>query len=134
VTPHDLPPLALSIRQPWAWAIIFAGKDIENRNWKQNYLLDRRGRVAVHAPHTISQFGYEAARRFMAGMGIECPAAIDLPRAGIIGSVEVVDVVDESNSRWFFGPRGLVLKDPLPHPFISALGALGYFKWEARHE
>ena len=25
----DLPELALSVRQPWAWAIIYAGKDIE---------------------------------------------------------------------------------------------------------
>lgn len=29
----ELPPLALSVRQPWAWAIIYAGKDIENRLW-----------------------------------------------------------------------------------------------------
>ncbi len=26
------PMLALSIRQPWAWAIIHAGKDVENRS------------------------------------------------------------------------------------------------------
>ena len=25
---------ALSIRQPWAWLILHAGKDIENRDWK----------------------------------------------------------------------------------------------------
>ena len=25
---------ALSIRQPWAWAILHAGKDIENRDWR----------------------------------------------------------------------------------------------------
>ena len=24
---------ALTIKQPWAWAIIHAGKDIENRDW-----------------------------------------------------------------------------------------------------
>lgn len=30
----DLPELALSVRQPWAWAIIHAGKDIENRSWQ----------------------------------------------------------------------------------------------------
>ena len=24
---------ALSIRQPWAWAILYAGKDVENRSW-----------------------------------------------------------------------------------------------------
>ena len=28
----NLPKLALSVRQPWAWAIIFGGKDIENRS------------------------------------------------------------------------------------------------------
>ena len=27
----------LSIRQPWAWAIIHAGKDIENRCWPTSY-------------------------------------------------------------------------------------------------
>ena len=127
----NLPLLALSIRQPWAWAIIFAGKDIENRSWKAHQLLRQRGRVAVHAPQTLEQWEYEAAKRVMAKIGVECPAAIDLPRGGIIGSVEVVDVVSESTSPWFFGPRGLVLKDPLPCPFIWAIGALGYFYWTA---
>ncbi len=28
------PMLALSIRQPWAWAVIHAGKDVENRSSK----------------------------------------------------------------------------------------------------
>ena len=28
---------ALSIRQPWAWAIINAGKDIENRQWPTKF-------------------------------------------------------------------------------------------------
>lgn len=32
----DLPEFALSIRQPWAWAIVYAGKDIENRTWPTN--------------------------------------------------------------------------------------------------
>ena len=25
---------AISIRQPWAWAILYAGKDVENRTWQ----------------------------------------------------------------------------------------------------
>lgn len=34
---------ALSVRQPWAWAIIFAGKDIENRSWQAvNHGLNQR--------------------------------------------------------------------------------------------
>lgn len=46
----DLPTIALSVRQPWAWAIIYAGKDIENRSWQAvNRGLKQRGRVAIHA-------------------------------------------------------------------------------------
>jgi hypothetical protein len=28
---------ALTIHQPWAWATINAGKDVENRRWKTTY-------------------------------------------------------------------------------------------------
>ena len=36
---------ALSLRQPWPWAILTLGKDVENRTWKTNF----RGRVMLHA-------------------------------------------------------------------------------------
>jgi len=35
---------ALSIRNPWAWAIIAGLKPVENRAWKTSF----RGRIAVH--------------------------------------------------------------------------------------
>lgn len=37
--------LAVSVRQPWAWAIVNGFKDVENRAWKTNY----RGLVMIHA-------------------------------------------------------------------------------------
>lgn len=37
--------LALSVRQPWAWAIISGGKTIENRSWTTPY----RGPLLIHA-------------------------------------------------------------------------------------
>jgi hypothetical protein len=37
--------MALTIRQPWAWAIAVAGKDVENRTWHTGY----RGPLAIHA-------------------------------------------------------------------------------------
>lgn len=132
--PHiDLPSLALSVRQPWAWAIIHAGKDIENRSWQAvNHGLTRRGRIAIHTSKGMTREEYVDASEFMLkDLRIECPPARDLLRGGIIGSVEVVDVVTESDSPWFFGPRGLVLKSAEPHAFIPALGALGYFNWTA---
>ncbi|MFI7644097.1 ASCH domain-containing protein [Nonomuraea sp. NPDC049400] len=36
---------ALSVRQPWAWAITHGQKDIENRTWTTGY----RGPLAIHA-------------------------------------------------------------------------------------
>ena len=127
----DLPELALSVRQPWAWAIIHADKDIENRSWQAvNHGLRKRGRVAIHAAKGLTKGEYEEARDFIDRLGWTCPDASALWRGGIIGSVEVVDVVGKNDSPWFFGPRGLVLKDPQPCRFIPAIGQLGYFKWK----
>jgi hypothetical protein len=131
--PHNLPRLALSVRQPWAWAILHAGKDIENRSWQAvNHGLRQRGRIAIHAAKGMTRDEYEDARAFIdrTGSCCLCPDAVNLHRGGIIGSVEVVDVVGESSSPWFFGPRGLVLRDPHPCPFVPAQGALGYFAWQ----
>lgn len=127
-----LPELALSVRQPWAWAIIHAGKDIENRSWQAvNHGLRQRGRIAIHAAKGMTRDEYDEAREFVDRLGYFTPDPHALFRGGIIGSVEVVDVVTKSDSRWFFGPRGLVLKDPQPCAFVPAVGALGYFKWQA---
>lgn len=128
---NSLPKLALSVRQPWAWAIIYAGKDVENRSWQAtNHGLNRRGRIAMHAAKGMTESEYTTAREFIwREFGIACPEPAALLRGGIIGSVEVVDVVKKHDSPWFFGPRGLVLKDPRPCEFIPAVGALGYFAW-----
>jgi hypothetical protein len=127
-----LPDVALSVRQPWAWAIIHAGKDVENRGWRTGSAsgwLRRRGRVAIHASKGMTRREYIDAYCMMANTGVACPREIDLPRGGIIGSVEIVDVVRESASPWFYGPVGLVLRAPQPCEFTSARGALGFFLW-----
>ena len=36
---------ALSVRQPWAWAIAHGHKDVENRSWPTQW----HGRLAIHA-------------------------------------------------------------------------------------
>lgn len=122
---------ALSVRQPWAWAIIHAGKDIENRSWQAvNHGLRVRGRICIHAAKGMTKDEYDEAREFIDSLGYYTPEAHALYRGGIIGDVEVVDVVSKSDSPWFFGPRGLVLRDPRPMAFVPAQGALGYFDWE----
>lgn len=128
-----IPDIALSVRQPWAWAIIHAEprKDIENRSSaavaKGGMVAGRR--IAVHAAKGMTRAEYEDAREFMASIGVICPPARDLLRGGIIGSVRVLDIVRAHESPWFFGPRGLVLAAPVGCDFVPAVGALGFFRW-----
>lgn len=130
----DFPAIAISVRQPWAWAIIYAGKDIENRDWRPtNPGLKRRGIVAVHAAKGMTKAEYAEAAEFMradSDLRINCPAPHELARGGIVGTVEIIDAVSDSASPWFFGPRGLVLRNAQPCAFRPCRGQLGFFKWE----
>lgn len=122
---------ALSVRQPWAWAIIHAGKDVENRLWRPSHPGVRfRGPVCIHAARGMTQDEYEEARSFMGMFGTACPPAHKLLRGGIIGTVEIIDFVGQSESPWFMGPAGLVLANPKPCEFIPARGELGFFNWK----
>ncbi len=125
------PSKALSVRQPWAWAIVYGGKDVENRSTFAVSKGDLKpARIAVHASKGMTRDEYECARETMAKLNVECPRPDALVRGAIIGSVIVEAVVKESDSPWFFGPRGLVLSGAVPVPPLPALGALGYFQWK----
>ena len=110
---HDLPRLALSVRQPSAWAIIHGGKDIENRT-KGSIRAGRMGlgRICIHAAagRTEDEFRYIAWR--MQENGVICPPPSTLPRGAIIGTVDVVEIVEHSDSPWFGGAAGLRLANP----------------------
>lgn len=117
--------LALSIRQPWASLILKAGKDIENRDWPTKY----RGRILIHAAKGCTRLEFEDAIEFAEDC-IQRPITADLatiPRGGIVGSVEIVDCVQRSDSPWFVGRYGFVLRDPLMLPFTPWRGQLGFF-------
>lgn len=121
--------MALSIRQPWAWLIVHGGKDIENRDWRTNF----RGRVLVHAAKGMTRDEWESAWIHAHGTRA-LPTAMtmgltrdNIDRGGIIGSVEIVDCVADSASRWFFGRYGFVLRNPQPLPFTPWKGQLGFF-------
>ena len=45
---------ALSVRQPWAWAIAYAGKTVENRSRRFNH----EGLVAIHASLGLDEPGF----------------------------------------------------------------------------
>lgn len=110
----------LSIRQPWAWLIIHGDppKDIENRSWKTGV----RGRIGIHAAKKIDRAAYDRLVEKVALPPIE-----ELKTGGIIGSVDLVDCVTESDSPWFEGDVGFVLADPEPCRFKPCRGKLGFF-------
>lgn len=126
-----LPDLALSVRQPWAWAIIHGGKEIENRS--RGAIRSggmKPGRIAIHAASGMGQKEYEWGVWRLRGHGVTAPRPEALVRSAIIGHVEVTEIVERSDSEWFGGPCGLVLRNPVAIDPIPATGALGYFAWE----
>lgn len=64
----------ITVRQPWAWAIIHGGKDVENRS--RNIVGDYRGGVAIHAGLGWSEDGAEdwEVRRAMRSDELGYPA------------------------------------------------------------
>lgn len=114
---------ALTVRQPWAWAIIFAHKDIENRVWPIRY----RGDILIHAASKCTKKEYQQAQEFCQSMGVSVPELKSLSRGQIIGVVKVVDcqfspVADgwglPEQFHWkLTNPRAIT-----PIPYIGQLG------------
>lgn len=122
--------LAISVRQPWASLILLAGKDIENRTWETRV----RGPILIHAAKGMTKREYLDAMDFADANGARGIGRLldafepgNLPRGGIIGSVNLADCVYRSDSPWFQGPYGFVLRDPKPLPFTPFKGQLGFF-------
>lgn len=86
---------AITVRQPWAWAIIHGGKDVENRT--RNIAGTYRGPLAIHAgltddrhapPVVLASWRNWWHEQLEQGLG---------QRGHIIG---VVDLVDVCASTW----------------------------------
>lgn len=116
----------LTLKASWAWAVIHAGKDIENRSWKTKI----RGRIAIHASSNITRKAYHIAMTKISVYRWKSepllPKYEDILKGVIIGSVEIVDCVRYSDSKWFEGSYGFVLANPVPLkspiPFTGKLG------------
>jgi len=133
---------ALTVSEPWATLIMFAGKDVENRTWQLNY----RGPLIIHAgkrmePRDSSgwdSLAFHAARRF--DPTCRAPDAYVLPEfGGLLELVRpgyalgIVDVIgcDEADgySPWECpGQWHIRLANPRPfrEPFQTT-GQLGLF-------
>lgn len=130
---------ALTVRQPWAWAIMHAGKDIENRSWLPAPAGILGERIAVHASLGHDAASYEAYADLT---GHHAPR--DLPRGVVLGSVMLAGWVASDGSasdpslqrflqsRWLQGPYGWVLQAPRPaNELVACRGALGLWRLPA---
>lgn len=122
---------ALTIRQPWAWAILHAGKDIENRGWPTTL----RGAFYIHAAKGMAIAEYDDFKDFYEGTIRQaqpdlpaCPGRLEFQFGGIVGQANLVDCVREHASPWFFGKYGFVLDEVRPLPFRPLTGQLGFFR------
>jgi hypothetical protein len=118
---------ALSIRAPWWWFILHGGKDIENRDWSTRY----RGPLLIQASKWWRAHDVDFDMAFCIRLAPNAPRptmrSLRRGNAGkIVGRVDLVDCVEQSDSPWFFGPYGFVLANPVafetPIPFKGALG------------
>ena len=115
---------ALSLKQPWAWAV-FNGKDVENRTWKTTF----RGRFYIHASKGFDMAGWKWIAENENRLGLVLPwyADRDFIRGAIIGEATLVDCVvgDANGSRWYSGPNAFHLADAnryeTPVPYKGAL-------------
>lgn len=101
---------ALSIQQPWAVLIAIGQKNIGNRNRPTKY----RGRIYIHTGKRFDP----GALEWLLQKGISVWESLALHsnlifRGGIIGEVDIIDCVTGSDSRWFAGPYGFVLANPV---------------------
>ncbi|OZF33174.1 hypothetical protein CH296_11095 [Rhodococcus sp. 14-2496-1d] len=132
---------ALTVQQPWAWAIMHGGKTIENRTQNWNY----RGPLAIHAGNRFSKRGADSDLVHNAwhshGSYKYTPGDRDAFVYGaILGVVDLVDVHPEAGCCKPWGESSyvehggrerkqivhLVLENPRPlaepYPCSGALG------------
>jgi hypothetical protein len=115
---------ALSIRQPWAWLIVYGPKTIENRCWFCHY----RGRLLIHASGGMTQREYVEAAAYAHARGVIVPDRAKLEFGGVIGVATVTGCVAQSVDPWFMGPYGITLADRQPLPCLKVKGRLGLFE------
>ena len=117
----------LSIRQPWAWAILH-GKPVENRTWPTRFT----GPFLIHAGKKFDHDGYRWLLEHRELLTDEIPPRDQFQMGGIVGRSRIVDCVDHHGSPFFFGPWGFVLEDSHPVEFRACNGQLKFFEVEVK--
>lgn len=134
----------LSVRQPFAWAIVHGYKPLENRTWATGF----RGRLLIHARQTwANQEKADLAMLRCRFPEITFPDAFDL--GGIVGEVVMRGMIQTPPEGWMVGPNfptgdetyegqpidlrwwtggiAFVFREAKVLPFIRMRGTTGFF-------
>jgi hypothetical protein len=122
----------LTVMQPWAWAIIHGPKGIENRIWGHPY----RGPLLIHAGKNRARLEAEDPLTWPGKYGIALPPMDHFAFGGIIGMVDLVDVVKReqlpkafANDPFVEGPWCWIMNNPRFFPdVIPYKGSLNLFE------
>ena len=115
----------LTIRQPWAYAILELGKDVENRSWWTDY----RGPLVIHSsarPEPLINLDPYISEAVMSRLDDN-----EMALGAILGVVDLVDCTEDSRSKWADDPDDAwhwILENPrkLAKP-IPCKGRLGFW-------
>lgn len=126
----------LSIRQPWADAILFLGKPVENRTWRTDF----RKNLTIHTSATWDDYGEAWLKMKIRPTTRAIDAFLTKARGRlgrVVGFVDVVDCLrpDDYNETahcecvWAVRPWCWVLRNPVAlETTIPMKGQLGFFK------
>lgn len=119
---------AVTIRQPFAWAIAAGFKDVENRSWAPRVELGEL--IAIHA--AVAAPDWDDVERVQKLIRRRATVPEQYDCGAVVAVARVAEVVTSSHSAWFSGPIGWVLQDvsPLEEP-IECKGQLGLWNLTA---
>lgn len=117
---------ALTLVQPWAYAITDRGKRVENRGWAPRghyHMLE----LALHAGRRYdrSRFGRRLEHE------LELPVGAMMPHGAVVGVCRLVcvvrsrDQVEPEQRRWWVGPCGWILDSVRKIEPVTCVGHLG---------
>jgi hypothetical protein len=114
---------AITIKRPWAQAIAFGPKRIENRGWKATKNIIGK-EIAIHAGKRFDKRGYLEIVKSKLWTEIHETEM----GSGIIAVATLKEIVDESDDPWFTGPFGFVFCDVKPLvKSVPCRGQLGFW-------
>lgn len=135
---------ALSIRQPWAWAILYAGKRVENRDW--TWAPTWRETFLIHASAGCTRDEYASGAMFLLDGGLAgcegtiretmpgrptLPTLAKLTRGAVVGRARLTQTHRGETAYPWAIPDALHLVLADVERIVSPIplkGALGFFE------